>query len=453
MKTLIQKNTLFNTAIGEQKYSDNTEYRFFTFVVKHEYKGEFLLFNTLSRQMVSLTKDEYNGITDNIKDNLYEELVKDYFLVPVSHNDIKLKEQYTSLIPLFDNPKGITSYTIYPTMDCNARCFYCYERGAKKYPMTDKTANDVADYIIEKSLGQKVGIQWFGGEPLYNRNPINIITDKLRNAGIEYKSKMISNGYLFDDETVKNAKEKWNLKSVQITLDGTEEVYNRCKAYIYKIDESPFYRVLDNIERLLKAGIKVSVRMNMDRHNKDDLYNLVDVLKERFTEYKDLLYAYTFLLFDNFNLSNSARPADEKRELTLEQMKIEDYIAECGFGTSAVPKDKLILNYCMADDDRSTTILPNGNLGKCEHYSDEGFWGSIYSSERNNDIISEWKKLREPIDLCATCPILPQCKKLKNCPDDTECDEYAQKHKLSKVYRQMQNAYDKFLKENPETNG
>lgn len=447
MKTIIEKNTLFGRAIGEQKYSPNGEYRFFAFVVKCEYRGKILLFNTLSRQLIALDKEEWNGITGNIKNSIFEQAVKDYFLVPKDFDDGKLKEQFISLMLLFDNPKGITRYTIYSTMDCNARCFYCYERGAKKYHMSDKTAEDVADYIIKNSLGQKVSIQWFGGEPLYNQNPIDIITDKLRNAGIEFKSKMVSNGYLFDGETVKKAAEKWNLKQVQITLDGTEEVYNRCKAYIYKTDESPFFRVLDNIEKLLKAGIGVTVRMNMDRHNKDDLYALVDILKERFGENGDLLYAYTHLLFDNFNLSNSVRPTDEKQSLTLEQMKIEEYIAECGFGTKAAPANKITLNYCMADDDRSTTVLPNGNLGKCEHFSDEGFWGSIYSDEKNDKIISEWKRLREPIELCTACPIQPQCKQIENCPNCAPCDEYVQAQKLSKLYRQMHNAYDKSCKD------
>ena len=158
----------------------------------------------------------------------------------------------------------------------------------------------------------------------------------------------------------------------------------------------------------------------------------------------------THLLFDNFNIMNSVRPDEDRRELTLEQMRLEEYISECGFGTTSPPADKLKTTYCMADDPHSTTILPNGNLGKCEHYSDDGFWGSIYSDEKNEEVLREWKTRRAPIELCAACPILPQCNKLKNCPDDIECDKYMQAHALSKVYRQMQNAYDKFLKQDKE---
>lgn len=61
--------------------------------------------------------------------------------------------------------------------------------------------------------------------------------------------------YLFDGATVEQAVSHWKLKSVQITLDGTEEIYNRSKAFIYKDGKSPYQVVLANIQRLLDAGV------------------------------------------------------------------------------------------------------------------------------------------------------------------------------------------------------
>ena len=37
---------------------------------------------------------------------------------------------------------------------------------------------------------------------------------------------MISNGILFDEESVKKAKEFWKLGNIQITLDGTYDYYD-----------------------------------------------------------------------------------------------------------------------------------------------------------------------------------------------------------------------------------
>ena len=73
---------------------------------------------------------------------------------------------------------------------------------------------------------------------------------------------MISNGYLFNDDTIKEAKEEWQLTKVQITLDGTEQIYNRCKAYIYK-DVNAYRRVIGNIHLLQDADIHVNASTAM----------------------------------------------------------------------------------------------------------------------------------------------------------------------------------------------
>ena len=80
--------------------------------------------------------------------------------------------------------------------------------------MNEKTANDVADYIINASKGNSdIKLRWFGGEPLYNAKIIDIICRKLKNCNVSYTSEIISNGYLFDDENVFKAASLWNTKS------------------------------------------------------------------------------------------------------------------------------------------------------------------------------------------------------------------------------------------------
>ena len=108
---------------------------------------------------------------------------------------------------------------------------------------------------------------------------------------------MISNGYLFDDNLIKTAKEDWNLQNVQITLDGTEEIYNKTKNYIYKNDENPFKRVINNIHKLAYNKISVSIRMNCDKHNFEDLIKLVHYLHEEFKG-NDLVSMYVWPIFE-----------------------------------------------------------------------------------------------------------------------------------------------------------
>ena len=109
---------------------------------------------------------------------------------------------------------------------------------------------------------------------------------------------MISNGYLMDAKLAKKAFNEWHLSNIQITLDGTEEVYNKTKRYIYKDDPNPFKTVINNIHELLKNNILVSIRLNCGTHNIEDLKNLILYLREEFKDVNKGLSVYVHELFD-----------------------------------------------------------------------------------------------------------------------------------------------------------
>lgn len=52
---------------------------------------------------------------------------------------------------------------------------------------------------------------------------------------------------------------------IQVTLDGTEGVYNAVKRYVDAGEKSPYQVVLANIRGLLDAGVRVIVRLNVSR--------------------------------------------------------------------------------------------------------------------------------------------------------------------------------------------
>ena len=59
---------------------------------------------------------------DEENDSDLPELVDDWFLVPVQHDDRKLCRQIRQAAQLLQDPvRSITEYTILPTTDCNAR--------------------------------------------------------------------------------------------------------------------------------------------------------------------------------------------------------------------------------------------------------------------------------------------------------------------------------------------
>lgn len=433
-----------STLVGllkDQRPRDGEPYRLMHFVVRQPVEEGLLLYNVLTRAVVLLSPEEARMIDENAA--AVPELVAKWFAVPLSFDDRNLAREVRAVGKMLEKrPKGITGYTILTTTDCNANCFYCYEKGRRRIPMTGSTAQKVADFILRNSPGEKVHIRWFGGEPLYNKEVISLICGLLRDAKADYRSSMVSNGYLFDDETIAEAVSLWNLKKVQITLDGTEEVYNRSKAFIHA-EGSPYRRVLENIHRLLQAGVRVNVRLNIDRHNADDLFDLVDILIARFGG-NELFTVYSHSLFDTGAAESAVSHTDTQRKDLFEtRIRLQEKLRKGGIAVDHKLPDKLKLHRCMADSDANILILPDGHLGKCEHYSDDHWFGDLDSAERDERVLEEFKRLREEIDACSDCPFYPDCFRLALCDEAAHCYPEEREEKMQETLQSLLSFYQK----------
>ena len=330
---LSEKSVHIKQLLDEQKLISNTSYRPFKYLSIVEEDDGLILLNNLTDECVFLDENEKKSFYSNdFTNDTFIFLVNNWFLVPQDFDDLKFSEnaeKTVSLIYRTFRKRPIDSFTIFTTTDCNARCFYCYQHGCEYKTMSKKTAIDVADYILNNKSDKELLLRWFGGEPLYNSEAIDIITDILSEHGVKFKSIMTTNGYLFDEVMVDKAKRKWNLNRVQITLDGTEEIYNKVKAYIYKETISPYQKVTDNIELLLQNDIIVNIRMNMDKHNVTDLFDLTDELLNRYKDY-DKFFAYVHLLYDNSCDEVINRDETEEKYLQAECDRLLDVIKQNG---------------------------------------------------------------------------------------------------------------------------
>ncbi len=402
MTQIKQAYELVSGICGKQNIN-NKKYRFSYHCLRVSFEEGELLYHNLTGELLLLQVGES---VDDVRD----ELIEKWFLVPEDFDEYKFAKQVKHVAGLLTSEtEGIDSFLIFTTTDCNARCSYCYELGRKRQNMSDEVAHDVVAFIQKNYSGQEIQLRWFGGEPLFNRRAIEIITLKLKDMGIPFHSQMTTNGYLFDADTVKKAVSEWNLDSVQITLDGTEDVYNRRKAYIHR-EGSPYQRVLGNISLLAGAGVNVSIRLNMDERNFKDLMILADELVERFRN-EEHVRVYAALLRDFNNPQNNSGNGTEQIS-RYEQLRQK--LKDLGIAKQSLLKEKIRLHRCMADRDQSITILPDGRLGKCEHESEEKLIGSIYSDVLDQNWIDKWKETIS-IPECRTCVQFPTCVKLKEC--------------------------------------
>lgn len=448
MKQILKPNNIIVDILGEQKYSNDNEYRFIMFHHVLKINEGILLFNFLTNEMIFLSNTEIKNIKSSKRDELYIKLVNNWFLVPIKNNDIKLYEQYEKISNIIMSNlkvsrKGfIDTYTILTTTDCNARCFYCFELGRKRSFMSENTAQDVAKYIINHCDNKLVKLRWFGGEPLYNYKVIDIICNSLKRNNIDYISNMITNGYLLNKQMIQNSK-KWNLKRVQITLDGTQEVYNRCKAFIYK-NANAFAIVTDNIESALDANIDVHIRINMGLHNVDDLYMLVDYLADRYGKYENFSL-YPHLLYEN--TENNEYSFNDKKKLIEQFINLENYIEKKDLFRYTMLDNKIRVAGCMAGKDNTTVVMPNGELGKCEYFTESKFWGNIYSDDINYSKINEFKFKRNYFNQCDLCAYRPLCNQNKACPHAVKnCDELDRKMTFKNFEKYMFRTYQNYCK-------
>lgn len=439
MEIIQKNNTLISNIIGNQIIDDRVEYRLIEYMLKLAVPGGFLLYNSLTKCLLFIELEELN--TDKLDFFLKE----NWFLVPADFAERKLADQIRSLLKLFDKrDQGFSIYTVFTTMECNARCFYCYERYSKKLPMSDSIVNKVSDFIVKTHLQGKIKLRWFGGEPLYNVKVIDRISERLSSEKLDFSSTMVSNGYLFTDSLIINAKVKWHLKRVQITLDGTERIYNRSKSFIYK-NVNAYQRVIDNISKLINNEIFVQIRLNVSQENVADLLVLLENLKKQFGSNK-YLFVYCFPLI-RFDAKNKVPKNDEVTDMAESLKVINRKIEFLGFKSKnlKVPIGPLS-NMCIADNPEAITILPSGNIGKCEHYSDEHFIGNVDSCIYDTDEVNKMSEPSDRISECDNCLCYPDCFLLKLCPGSSQCSVERKLFKIDDVRQQMLNTYNSYLK-------
>lgn len=423
-----------------QRQDGAEPYRLLHFVVQQPVEEGLLLYNVLTRAVVLLEPEEARQMAADPAS--VPGLVEGYFAVPQSHDDRRLAREVRAVARMLRPPvRGVNNYTILPTTDCNARCFYCFEQGVTRIPMSLETAEATARYIVDHAAGQPVNLRWFGGEPLYNKPVITRICSLLTKAGVKFRSTMISNGFLFDAPTVAEAVRDWKLKEVQITLDGTEAVYNRVKRYI-EPGENPFRRVHGNIRALSEAGVRVSIRLNIDRFNAGDLLDLADQLGEAFGTDPHVT-VYTHALLEDCSCGSVRRSDAERRALFELETRLRDRLRSLGLARPYKLPHSLPLNHCLADNDACLIILPDGHIGKCDFLL-EGEWiGHISEAGPDVSAADAFKVLRPELDACAECPFYPDCIRLAKCEVAAHCHPEDREEKLLTVRRQLLSAYRK----------
>ena len=404
------------------------------------------LFHTLTRAIVCLNDLEYailkqHEIRFSGDDLVIRALIEGWFLVPVDFNEAAFyREVYEMnlLISPEDDRKSL--YKIFTTTACNARCYYCFEAGTPISTMSPDTAEQVVKYILNTKRDKEIKLYWFGGEPLCNTRVISQICSSLQELNVPFTSDMISNGLLFNDDLISEAVSLWKLQLCQITLDGTAEEYKRIKAYVGN-EDNPFDKVINNITRLLDAGVSVRIRLNIDRSNISDINRLKDFLLKRFVDYQNLSIYAAAISADWLGYHD---PSEPERNSTLGEAlaTLRKALEGKTEGRRFYLSDRLPVTHCMANSRHAVVINPEGDLYTCQGCDKHMCYGNIWEGVLLPDIYEAWKNNAEAREQCRSCVWLPECTAFSKCPSiQPNCKQI----KEARMRHRMKNTLEKLL--------
>lgn len=448
MKTITEPRK--NIALlWKRRKPEQAVYRPMKYLLRAQVEDGLLLYNVVTSEMVLLEQHEarlFESLPAAYSPEM-DELIARHFAVPEGFDESKSVEQLRALLKKLNPAKRVSGFTILPTTECNARCYYCFESDHPRCTMTDQIVEDTVAYIAKMCKGEPIQIEWFGGEPLVAHKQISQICAGLKQRKIEFWSTMVSNAYLFDVNLIRTAKDEWHLRKVQITLDGTEKVYNETKAYIQPKD-NPYQRVLRNIDLLLGQEIAVSIRMNVTAKNAVDLSDLVDELAGRFGE-KNGFGVYSHAIYENVGYDPVSYDDNTREWVDIQTSALDVKMREKKLLGSFARLPELRPIQCMADNDSGRLIYPDGTVGKCENMSSRESIGDIYRDIADENLYAQYKA-SEQLPGCVDCPLLPDCVNLKVCPETGTCSKVKVDWKLNRYAGLMNNWYQKYQQDASE---
>lgn len=154
---------------------------------------------------------------------------------------------------------------VLPTEACNFRCSYCYENFAHG-PMKPELVTGITRLIDRRiSKLEKVGLSWFGGEPLLEMKTILRVSEHVQrrcsDAGVENMGGVVTtNGFLLDSDTARKLC-SFGQNHFQVALDGWRNHHDATRSL--SGGSGTFERIWRNLLSLQESDLDFSVMLRV----------------------------------------------------------------------------------------------------------------------------------------------------------------------------------------------
>lgn len=364
----------------------------------------FIVLNYELSRIVNSYKDDI-GALKNKHLELFQQMLKQEFIIPSERDEV------ASMIAEWkrqDNDPSYFGMIINPTLDCNLRCWYCYEEHKKKSIMHTKVINAI-HRLIEKKVFlpqmRNLNISFFGGEPLLCFEDIvlpilSFAANKCKEHKLNLNSNFTTNGVLLTN-TMLTKLEQIGLTSpatFQISLDGNRNYHNHSRI---GANHEPTYDII--IKNIIDAASRqhtVSVRLNYTAGNAQTFVDILDDFGKLPSEIKK------FIIFNFQQIwQDQTNDIHERIEKLKELFRNEHFIVE---------SDRINHRHnCYADKENNIVINSDGNIFKCTARDFIPKNREGYLSEEGNIIWNTNFEKRMAVKYsnptCLKCKVLPIC--------------------------------------------
>lgn len=395
-----KKKEIFDAAkLLPLNYADRVKPSMYNYIEKG--KGLHVVYNTLYCSMALLNDEELAVLEKRQQgeEKLLREFYAAGFFVPEDVDEFSKLQAYKKVYRKFVIKESGLGLTIATTTKCNARCAYCFENGEGRADMAPGVEEKIIEFV-DNHIGEnkELDITWFGGEPLLNTGLIDRLSSYFLAKEYKLNARIVTNGSLLTEKMLKESFPKWHIRNMQVTLDGTAENYARIKNYLAP-ELGNLDRVLKNIDLAGENKIKVSIRLNVNKENIEDLLVLAEQLEKRYQVSKYVSwYASPLVGTEADYATDEELIGMMERFAKLHPGQLKDWMMR------SLPR----VEFCMVEMPSGYCFDVNGDIKICwEDFTFSGnAIGNIKDFDPKTDKRNEQSQLQQK---CEKCVWLPQC--------------------------------------------
>ncbi len=384
-------------------------------------KGLMICFNSFTHTLLCVSNNVYeafNILNESEFRNIYPKqhtaFIEGGFLISEDRNEldeIRLRHKIEAF-----TPSRNFNLMIFPTQDCNLKCWYCYETHVENSRMKEDIQENIIKFVEQKIKMNNLDsfhLSFFGGEPLLDFDkiayPLSVkIKDICEKHNIKFTTFFVTNATLINEDNI------YRIKSInpsfQITLDGYKPKHDKVRIQKNGISGSydkiikALHLISLNIsDEYIKPNRLATIRINYDNNTLRNIDNLVEDLKSLDKSKFVIHFERVWQTVDNVD--------EEQKKLLLHSMR---KFIKAGFDVNTGNFKKSNVS-CPAEKLDFLIINYDGYIYKCngrdlQKGKHEGILSPNGNVEWNSGALS--KRLGKTTfenPMCLKCKILPLC--------------------------------------------